>query len=172
MCLLDFESSFNPDVVGINVLNCCTVMSGSVILISDDYDRNKQKKQTTAQRNRAQLSCPYSLCIKSQHFFLIKSNVYFLLFSHLLQLGCDVIQTEVRSQGWSPMLPSGSSDGAGWWRPGAAAATARPAAATPTANAVTTTAGSTAAAPCWLLPAAAPSWGLLANLERREKRKR
>lgn len=32
---------------------------------------------------------------------------------HLLQLGCDVIQAEVRSQGRSPVLPSGSSDGAG-----------------------------------------------------------
>lgn len=60
MCLLDFESSFNPDVIGINVLNC-TVMSGtSVTLISDDYHRNKQKKQkkqkkvTTAQRNGGQ----------------------------------------------------------------------------------------------------------------------
>lgn len=27
-----------------------------------------------------------------------------------LQLGCDVIKTEVRSQRWSPLVPSGSSD--------------------------------------------------------------
>lgn len=87
---------------------------------------------------------------------------------YLLQLGSDVIEAEVRSQSWFPMMPCGSSDGSSWWRSGAAAAATRPAAAATPTDAVTaaSTATPTAAAPSWLLllAAAACRW-LLTDLE-------
>lgn len=91
--------------------------------------------------------------------------------THLLQLGGDVIETEVGSQCGSPMMLCGNSDGASRRRPSAAAAAARPAAAPATANAVTATASAAAAAAaascscCWQLPATTPGWRLLTDLE-------
>lgn len=96
------------------------------------------------------------------HFYIYKI--------HLLQLGSDVIQAEVGSQRWSPMLPGGSSDSSSRGCSSAAAAAARPAAAPASTDTVTAAATATAtAAPCWLLPAAAACRRLLTDLDQKRK---
>lgn len=86
---------------------------------------------------------------------------------YLLQLGSDVIEAEVRSQGRFPMMPWGYSDGSSWWGSGAAAAATGWAAAAPPTDAVaaaSTAPPTAAAAPSWLLLAAAACRRLLTDL--------
>lgn len=86
---------------------------------------------------------------------------------YLLQLGTDVIKTEVRSQSRSPLMPRESAERTSQWA-SAAAVTARLTAAPYSNNTVTITTSSTnttVAAIWWLLPTAAACWKFLMDLE-------